>query len=130
MTNEADDSRSSVRDCCRLFFAEPAFLLVQILLTVLFLRAPASLEGLLSAGNPLYALPPHFYAVGVVFLVSVLYGELRCIHFLPYYVGCGLLAVIAFNVALFLLDEIVMQASIAATISGLVYWVLSPRRRF
>jgi len=117
------------------FFAEAAFLLIQILLTVLFLRVHYSLPELLSANNPFYALPLHFYIISIVFLVSVLYGELRRIRFLPYYIGCSLLTTGAFHVALFLSGGDVMQASavvinlIAAAISGLVYWAVSPRRK-
>lgn len=115
------------------FFAEGAFLLVQIVLTLVFLPVHYPLRELLFAGNPLYALPPHFYSVAVVFAAAAFYGAWNNIRFVLYYVGCGLLAALAFHAALFLWDGTVLQASavvincIAAVISGLAYWALAAR---
>jgi len=118
------------------FFAEAAFLLTQILLTTVFLHVRYSLPELLSPDNPFYSLPPHFLVIVTVFLAAVIYGEYRHIRFLAYYIGCAIVAAIAFHIALLALDGIVVQASsvvinmIAAVMSGLVYWFVSLRIKF
>lgn len=116
------------------FFAEAAFLVTQIVLTLLFLPRRYSLSEMLAAHNPLYALPPYFFVIGVIFLATVLYGELQRIRTPLYYIGCGLVTAIVFHEILFIFNQIVAQASdvvinlLSAVVSGFVYWALSLRR--
>ena len=53
-------------------FAEAAFMIVQIALTIACSGQSVSLHDMLSPDNPLYAIPPHFLIVGVVFLAAII----------------------------------------------------------
>lgn len=114
-------------------FAEAAFMIVQIGLTVLLLEHDITLHDLLSPNNPLYAVPPHFLIVGVVFILAIIYGEHRHFYKMHYYLLSALVAAILYFISLWLsgmalsFGETVINL-IASLVSGGVYWCITPRR--
>ncbi|AQS42317.1 MAG: Hypothetical protein BHV28_16390 [Candidatus Tokpelaia hoelldobleri] len=135
------------------FFAEAAYVITQIVLTVLFRQAPFNLMEFLKPDNPLYALPAYFHVLGAVFAAGILFGELRRIRTAFYYICCGLAAAITYYIltlpdiietvhcafswfswhpnCLMLTGDtpaIIAAGLVSAAVSGFVYWFISPRR--
>lgn len=115
--------------------AEAAFMITQIILTVVSNLSQYSLHDLLQPQNPLYAVPPHFMVVGVVFLITILYGEFRRIRTPFYYITCGLIAALAFHASFWItststnLSRFIIDL-VAAIMSGYIYWAVAPRRSY
>ncbi|WP_297323738.1 hypothetical protein [uncultured Bartonella sp.] len=114
-------------------FAEAAFMAVQIGLTIVTSQQNISLHDMLSPNNPLYAIPPHFLIVSIVFIVAIIFAEARQLYNLTYYVAIGLVAAILYIGSLSLsgmplsFQDTVINL-VAAAVSGAVYWWITPRR--
>lgn len=114
-------------------FAEAAFMIVQIALTIACSGQSVSLHDMLSPDNPLYAIPPHFLIVGVVFLAAIIFGEYKQIYNIGYYIVAAVIAAILYFISLWLSNftllfkDIVINL-VAAVISGAIYWAITPRR--
>ena len=114
-------------------FAEAAFMIVQIGLTVLFLEPDVTLHDMLSPNNPLYAVPPHFMIVGVVFILAIIYGEYRHFYKMHYYLLAAVIAAILYFISLWASGMALSFAEtvinlVASLVSGGVYWFITPRR--
>lgn len=114
-------------------FAEAAFMVVQIGLTVMTLEQHVTLHDMLSPNNPLYAIPPHFMIVGIVFVVAIIYAEARHLYNIMYYIVAAVIAAVLYLISLWLsgialsFQDTVVNL-IAAVVSGAVYWWITPRR--
>lgn len=114
-------------------FAEAAFMVVQIGLTLLLSGQNYSLHELLSPNNPLYAIPPHFAIVGIIFFASIIYGEYRHFFKMGYYIVAAIVAALLYFLSLWMSGFSLSLGGfainlIAAIVSGAVYWWVTPRR--
>lgn len=114
-------------------FAEAAFMAVQIGLTVMTLEPDVSLHEMLSPDNALYAIPPHFMIVGIVFVAAIIYAEAKHFYKIGYYVLAALIAAILYVISLWfsgmtLSFQDTLINLIASVVSGAVYWWITPRR--
>ncbi|WP_297326760.1 hypothetical protein [uncultured Bartonella sp.] len=114
-------------------FSEAAFMVVQIGLSLMTFDKTMTLHDLLSPDNPLYAIPPHFMIVGIVFVAAIIYAEYRHLYKTSYYVLAAILAAILYFISLWMSgmalsfgDTIINL--VAAVVSGIVYWWITPRR--
>lgn len=114
-------------------FSEAAFMVVQIGLSLMTFDQSMTLHDLLSPDNPLYAIPPHFMIVGIVFVAAIIYAEFRRFYKISYYVLAAVFAAILYFISLWMSgmalsfgDTIINL--VAAVVSGFVYWWITPRR--
>lgn len=114
-------------------FAEAAFMVVQIGLSVMTIDKSMTLHDMLSPDNPLYAIPPHFMIVGIVFVLAIIYGEFRHFYKISYYVLAAIFAAILYFISLWMsgmalsFGDTVINL-VAAVVSGSIYWWITPRR--
>lgn len=114
-------------------FAEAAFIIVQIGLTVAFSDQSVNLHEMLSPNNPLYAVPPHFILVDIVFIAAIIYGEFKHLYMIGYYMVAALVTAILYIASLYysglsLSFKDIAINLVAALASGAIYWIITPRR--
>lgn len=114
-------------------FAEAAFMVVQIGLSLMTFDQSMTLHDLLSPDNPLYAIPPHFMIVGIVFVAAIIYAEFRRFYKISYYVLAAVFAAILYFISLWISGMALSFSDtiinlVAAVVSGFIYWWITPRR--
>lgn len=114
-------------------FAEATFLVVKTGLTVFISGHYYMFKEFLNPKSAIYAVPPNFLAISTMFFMTVLYGQWKRIYQVGYYVFAGLITALIYHVLLWRDGYTIHQMDfvfnlIAAAVSGLVYWMIVPRR--